>query len=89
MYAAAQNITVAEIAAGVARATGRNVATRQMSAAEFKADTTTDREWYANWVAFFEGRIVRDVGASRELVPEAWDFDAWARETGALAKWRM
>ncbi|BEI80995.1 hypothetical protein CcaverHIS002_0201550 [Cutaneotrichosporon cavernicola] len=88
MYAAGENMSIADIAAALARVTGRNVTTRHVTLAEFEADTTTDREWYVNFVAVVEKRFTRDVAKSRETVPQAWDFDTWAKETGSLDKWR-
>lgn len=88
MYAAAQNMTVLQVAEGIAKITGRVVKTKQVTDDQFAADKDTDREWYTNCVAFHKGLITRDVEASKAIVPVAWSFLEWAEQNEAILKLR-
>lgn len=88
MFPVGDLITVAHVAQTLAKVTGRTVRTAGVTHAQFEMDQTTDREWYLNYEAFRRGLIVRDLEASRRIVPHAWDFEAWARQNEEILKLR-
>ncbi|KAL1412596.1 hypothetical protein Q8F55_000343 [Vanrija albida] len=84
MYAAGDNITAGEMARALSDVVGKPVQARDLSREEFYAldkDGKIDHELWLNYLAIVEGRWKRDVQASREIVPEAWDFKTWAENT--------
>lgn len=73
-------VTVEEYAAGVARATGRNVKTQKWTRGQFLADKDFDREWWLNWYAIVQGEMQYDVEASKRVVPTATGWTEWVQK---------
>lgn len=86
MEAAGENMTVKQVADQLAEVTGREVRTLGMTHEQFRNDKEMDREWYANFDAMFKKLISRDVEESKKIVPDAWDFRAWAKQDPRIAK---
>ncbi|WOO82133.1 NmrA-like family domain-containing protein 1 [Vanrija pseudolonga] len=82
MYAAGDSITPKEMAAALSSVVGTPVRALNLSREEFmQLDGDIDHELWLNYLAIVEGRWHRDPKASREIVPEAWDFKTWAENT--------
>ncbi|KAL7425279.1 hypothetical protein Q5752_000967 [Cryptotrichosporon argae] len=90
MYACGDKPKTAEMAAIIGEVTGLKVETAHRTPhwVEGKeARALVSEELWLNQLAFEKGLVVRDVQKSREIVPEQWDFRAWAqRNADALKK---
>ncbi|WOO82134.1 NmrA-like family domain-containing protein 1 [Vanrija pseudolonga] len=89
MYAAGENITAKQIAAVLSQVAGHEVRPLNYTREQFlelDKNGALDHEIWLNYLAIVEDRWHRDVKASREIAPDAWDFKTWAENNAAAIK---
>jgi len=84
MQAAGENTTVADVAKHLAAVSGKKVVTEGHTREAFLASSHPDEELRLQWMAVFNGEVKRDVEGSRKIVPGAWGFTDWAKQSKTM-----
>ncbi|WWC89780.1 uncharacterized protein L201_004706 [Kwoniella dendrophila CBS 6074] len=82
IYAVTGEETTSEIASILSEISGKKVDTLHLTKEYFHSEAMKKQlgeEMWLNWNLFIEKRITRDVKASLDAAPGAWDFKTWAK----------
>jgi len=87
--ACSELITVKKWAEIISEATGKPCSTLGIAEDEFMNDKDKYQqvpELYLNYKAFADGKVGRDVEASRAIYPDQWDTKAWIAQSDDFKK---
>lgn len=89
--ACSENITLKKWAEIIEAFTGKKTNTTGITTKSFLEEPekyhTYSEEMYLNYKGFLEGKVPRDVEASRKIYPEQWDTKAWMENSEDFKKY--
>jgi len=81
MQAAVENLSAADMAEQLAAVSGKKVVTVGHKREGFLAHPHYGNAVWLSWLATVNGEFKRDIHASHKVVPEAWTFTEWAKQS--------